>query len=93
MLVGWPAIRCRARRGTIGLASAADAREHVRAMRTESDVFADLGALCRSEGYVHALSVLCFRDNIVRYSGQMRAKDMLPMFSPDHLIRTEIRRS
>jgi hypothetical protein len=59
-------------------------------MRTESDVFADLGALCRSEGYGHALAVLCFRDNIVRYSGQMRAKDLLPMFSPDHLIRTEI---
>jgi hypothetical protein len=59
-------------------------------MRTESEVFADLGDLCRSGGYVHALANLSFRDNIVRYSGQMRPKDLLPMFSPDHLIRTEI---
>jgi hypothetical protein len=48
------------------------------------------GQECRSSGYVHALANICFRDNIVRYSGQMRPKDMLPMFSPDHLIRTEI---
>jgi len=59
-------------------------------MRNEADVFADLGALCRSEGYVHALANLSFRDNIVRYSGNMSPKDMLPMFSPDRLIRTEI---
>ena len=59
-------------------------------MRNEAEVFADLKILCRSSGYVHALANICFRDNIVRYSGQMRPKDMLPMFSPDHLIRTEI---
>jgi hypothetical protein len=59
-------------------------------MRNEAEVFADLAVLCRSSGYVHALANICFRDNIVRYSGQMRAKDMLPMFSPDHLIRAEI---
>jgi hypothetical protein len=59
-------------------------------MRNEADVFADLSALCRSVGYVHALANLSFRDNIVRYSGNMSPKDMLPMFSPDHLIRMEI---
>ncbi len=59
-------------------------------MRTEAEVFADLKELCQSSGYVHALANICFRDNIVRYSGQMRPKDMLPMFSPDRLIRTEI---
>jgi len=59
-------------------------------MRNEGEVFADLRELCRSSGYVHALATICFRDNIVRYSGKMRPKDMLPMFSPDHLIRTEI---
>ena len=59
-------------------------------MRSEADVFADLVALCRSVGYVHALAKLSFRDNIVRYSGNMSPKDMLPMFSLDHLIRTEI---
>ena len=59
-------------------------------MRNEAEVFADLRVLCRSSGYVHALANICFRDNIVRYSGQMRPKDMLPMFSFDRLIRTEI---
>jgi hypothetical protein len=59
-------------------------------MRNEGEVFADLKVLCGSSGYVHALAIICFRDNIVRYSGQMDPKDMLPMFSPDRLIRTEI---
>ncbi|MDQ6666545.1 MAG: prepilin peptidase, partial [Acidobacteriota bacterium] len=66
------------------------AREHVYVMRTEAEVFADLKALCRSAGYVHVLAYLSFCDNIVRYSGQMSPKDMLPMFSRDRLIRTEI---
>ena len=59
-------------------------------MRSESEVFSDLAALCRSEGYVHALAYLCFRDSIVRYSGEMRPDDMRPIFSEDRLIRTEI---
>jgi hypothetical protein len=59
-------------------------------MRNEAEVFADLRVLCRAPGFVHALANICFRDNIVRYSGQMRPKDMLPMFSPNRLIRTEI---
>ena len=59
-------------------------------MRNEAEVFAYLKALCRSSGYVHALATICYRDNMVRYSGQMRPKDMLPLFSPDRLIRTEI---
>jgi len=60
------------------------------AVRTEAEVFAELGALCQSDGYMHALGFLCFRDNIVRYAGEMRPKDMLPMFSSERLIRTEI---
>lgn len=75
---------------SIGVASVSEVREHVRAMRNEAEVFADLAVLCRSGGYVHALANLSFRDNIVRYSEQMRPEDMLPLFSPDRLIRTEI---
>jgi hypothetical protein len=71
-------------------ASADEAREDIHAMKNKAEVFADLGVLCRSEGYVHALVNLSFRDNIVRYSGKMSPKDMLPMFSADRLIRTEI---
>ena len=66
------------------------AREHIHIMRNEAEVFAELIVLCRSSGYVHSLANVCFRHNLVRYSGQMRPKDMLPMFSPDHLIRIEI---
>ena len=72
------------------LALPLEVRDDVRAMRSEADAFFDLAALCRSEGYVHALAYLCFRDNIVRYAREMRPKDMLPMFSADRLIRTEI---
>src|SRR4029078_10450289 len=65
-------------------------REDTHAMRSEAEVFSDLAALCRSEGYVHALAYLCFRDNIVRYSGALRSKDMLRLFALDRLISTEI---
>jgi hypothetical protein len=65
-------------------------RDDVHTMRSEADVFADLAVLCRSEGYVHALACLCFRDNVVRYAGEMRPKDMLRMFSADRLTRIEV---
>jgi hypothetical protein len=58
-------------------------------MRKEREVFADLSALCRSAGYIHALAFLCFRDNMVRYSGEMRPVDMRNVFSNQRLIRTE----
>jgi len=41
-------------------------------------------------GYVHAIAYLCFRDNIVRYQGEMTAKDMQNLFSPTRLVRTEM---
>jgi hypothetical protein len=65
-------------------------RHYVCEMRSEADVLSDLAAICRSDGYVHALAYLCFRDSVVRYTGEMRPKDMLPIFSNDRLIRTEI---
>lgn len=58
--------------------------------RSETEVFSELSRLCRSPGYIHALSYLCFRDNFVRFSGEITAKDMLPLFSRERLIRTEI---
>jgi hypothetical protein len=73
------------------IVSANVAREQGHVKRTEAEVFADLKDLCRSAGYVHALADLCFRDNIISYSGQMGpTKDLLSMLSPDRLIRTEI---
>jgi hypothetical protein len=59
-------------------------------MKDEKEIFADLSALCRSPGYVHAIAYLYFRDNMVGYSDEMTAKDMLHLFSMTRLVRTEI---
>lgn len=59
-------------------------------IRSETDVFADLARLCRSPGYVHAFAHLCWRDNLVRYAGQMKPEDMQKRFAPERLIRTEL---
>jgi hypothetical protein len=59
-------------------------------IRSEQEVFADLAALCRRPGYVHAVAHLCFRDNVILYAGDMKESDMRKMFSPSRLIRTEI---
>ncbi len=58
--------------------------------RSEEEIFAELSHLCISPGYVHALSLLCFRDNFVRYRSDVKAEDMAHMFSESRLIRTEI---
>lgn len=39
---------------------------------------------------MHAIAYLCFRDNVVRYTGELSAKNMLHLFSMKRLIRTEI---
>lgn len=59
-------------------------------MRSEQDMFDDLAKLCSSPGYVHAIAYLCFRDNMVRYSEEMKPEDMRHLFSTSRLIRTEI---
>lgn len=58
--------------------------------RPESEIFADLQALCVKPGYIHALAFLCFRDNIIPYAGKMKEADVRRMFDPSRLIRTEI---
>lgn len=59
-------------------------------MRLEKEIYAELAEVCVSPGYLHAIAYLCFRDNMVRFSGEMTADDMKDMFSADRLIRTEI---
>lgn len=58
-------------------------------MRSEQVVFDELAKLCSSPGYIHAIAYLCFRDNMIRYSGEMKPEDMRHMFSKNRLIRTE----
>ena len=59
-------------------------------MRSEQEVFDELMGTCRSPGYVHALSMLCFRDNFISFGVELKAEDMDPLFSRSRLIRTEI---
>lgn len=58
-------------------------------MRTEQSIFDELASLCSSPGYVHAIAYLCARDNMIQYSGEMKAGDMEHLFSKSRLIRTE----
>lgn len=59
-------------------------------LRSETEVFADLEALVRSPGYVHAIAQICYRDAATFYVGQMVAADLQRSFSRERLIRTEI---
>jgi SEC-C motif/Nuclease-related domain len=59
-------------------------------MRNEQEIFDELATLCTSSGYVHAIAYLCFRDSMVLYGEEMTAEDMQRLFSPEHLVRTEI---
>jgi hypothetical protein len=58
--------------------------------QTEQDVFEELGRLCVSPGYVHALSFICFKDNIVGYAEEISGELLLKKYSWDRLIRTEV---
>lgn len=58
--------------------------------RKESEVFKELRDLCQSPGYIHAIAYFCFRDNTIIYSGEVTLEDVLPQFSKDRLVRTEI---
>lgn len=59
-------------------------------IRSEQAVFSELAALCTQPGFIHAIANLCFRDNVVLYSGDMKESDMTKLFSSSRLIRTEI---
>ncbi len=59
-------------------------------MRSEQTIFDELATLCSSPGYLHAIAFLCFRDNMVGFSGDMQPEDMQHLFSRTRLIRTEV---
>jgi len=58
-------------------------------MRSEQEIFDELASLCTSPGFAHAIAYLCSRDNMIRYSGEMKVEDMQHLFSKSRLIRTE----
>src|ERR1700730_13676975 len=59
-------------------------------MRAEHEIFDELAALCASQGYVHAIAYFCYRDTLIPYVTEMKAEDAQHLFSPQHLLRTEI---
>ena len=59
-------------------------------VRSEAEVFGDLAALAREPGYIHAIAQICYRDNLVTYTREMKASDLQKLFSRERLIRTEI---
>jgi hypothetical protein len=59
-------------------------------VRTEGEVFKELESLCHSSGYIHAIAYLCFRDNTIKYTDNVKFEDILQQFSMERLLRTEI---
>lgn len=60
-------------------------------MRTEQEVFDELGTLCLSPGFIHVIPYCCMRDNMIGYAGdEMKAEDMANLHENSRLIRTEI---
>lgn len=59
-------------------------------MRTEQEIFDELYSLCTSPGYVHAFASLCFRDTVVGYGEEMTSQNLLSLYTPSTLIRTEL---
>jgi len=60
-------------------------------VRSESQIFEDLKNVCCSPGYIHAIAYFCWRDNIIRFSGdQVTEQDVEHQYSHEKLLRSEI---
>lgn len=59
-------------------------------LRPEAEVFRDLEVLCTSPGYVYALASIHLANDIIPYSGKLKPEDLLPTYSWNRLIRSEL---
>ncbi len=59
-------------------------------MRTETEIFAELEALCAAPGFIHAIAYICARDNMFHYTGEATPNDLARMHAPGRLIRNEV---
>lgn len=62
----------------------------VRVTRSEAEVFAELEALCQRPGYARVIARMCLLDNMISYSGEATAEDMLKLYDPARLLRNEM---
>ena len=58
--------------------------------KTEQAIFDELGQLCVSPGYIHALAFICVYNNVLGIYDELSGQDLLKMYSPGRLIRTEL---
>jgi hypothetical protein len=58
--------------------------------KTEQTIFDELGKLCVSPGYIHALAFICFNDNFIEIGDELSGQDLLKMYSWERLNRNEI---
>jgi len=49
--------------------------------KTEQTIFDELGKLCVSPGYIHALAFICFNDNFIEIGDELSGQDLLKMYS------------
>ena len=59
-------------------------------MRSEQTVFDELGTLCVSKGFIHALASIAFRDTVVGFVDDLTIEGLGKMRTQARLIRTEI---
>lgn len=59
-------------------------------IRTESEVFQEIAALCISPGYIHAIAYFCFRDNLIKFTENLIVRDMDSHYEGSSLLRSEI---
>ncbi len=57
---------------------------------TLTQTFSQLESLCKQVGYVHALTALVFRDNVITFGEELSKEDYSKIYHPGRLIRTEI---
>jgi len=57
--------------------------------RKESEIFADLEALCSTPGYIHVLAYLSHRDNQITYNDELTDEDVANSYADGRTVRTE----
>ena len=59
-------------------------------IRSEDAILSELSELCTSDGYIHALAVLCFRGHTVTFLDKITPKDFEQIHTRERLTGTEI---
>ena len=61
-------------------------------MRTEQEIFTDLEALCKSDGYIHVIAYLCWEQNfLLCHNNKVVAEDLLEQNNiSDRYVKNEI---